>query len=170
MELHFSNQPERCQALARQGVALARRLGDASTLAFALNARHWSQRGQDEVGELLAMADEVIRHAEASAELELALQGHSWRLVDLLELGRTETIDDEIAAWASLAERLRQPFYRSWVAGLVPMRALMLGRFDRAIDLLRRAELQARALGMRTLRHRRPGRRAAIDGVRGPRR
>ena len=107
MELHFSNQPERCQALARQGVALARRLGDPSTLAFALNARHWAQRGQDEVGELLAMADEIIRHAEASAELELALQGHSWRLVDLLELGQTEEIDDEIAACASLAERLR---------------------------------------------------------------
>ena len=54
MELHFSDEPERCQALARQGVALARRLGDPSTLAFALNAHHWAQRGQDEVGELLA--------------------------------------------------------------------------------------------------------------------
>ena len=73
-------------------------LGDPSTLAFALNAHHWAQRGQDEVGELLAIADEIIRHAEASAELELALQGHSWRLVDLLELGRAEEIDDEIAA------------------------------------------------------------------------
>ena len=90
MELHFSNEPERCQALARQAVALARRLGDPSTLAFALNAHHWAQRGQDEVGELLAIADEIIRHAEASAELELALQGHSWRLVDLLELGQAE--------------------------------------------------------------------------------
>ena len=106
MELHFSNEPKRCQALARQSVTLARQLGDPSTLAFALNARHWAQRGQDEVGELLAIADEIIRHAEASAELELALQGHSWRLVDLLELGRAEEIDDEIAACASLADRL----------------------------------------------------------------
>ena len=101
MELHFSGEPERCQALARQSVALARRLADPSTLAFALNARHWAQRGQDEVGELLAIADEIIRRAEASAELELALQGHSWRLVDLLELGQTEEIDDEIAACAT---------------------------------------------------------------------
>ena len=72
MELHFSNEPERCQALARQAVALARRLGDPSTLAFALNAHHWAQRGQDEVGELLAIADQIIRHAEGSGELELA--------------------------------------------------------------------------------------------------
>ena len=145
MELHFSNQPDRCQALARQGVALARRLGDPSTLAFALNAHHWAQRGQDEVPELLAMADEIIHHAEASAELELALQGHSWRLVDLLELGQTETIDDEIAACASLADRLRQPFYRSWVAGLHPMRALMQGRFDDAERLARDALAAAEA-------------------------
>ena len=147
MELHFSDQPDRCQALARQGVTLARRLRDPSTLAFALNARHWSERGQEEVGALLAMADEIVRHAEASGELELALQGHSWRLVDLLELGQTETIDDEIAACARLAERLRQPFYRSWVAGLMPMRALMLGRFDEAERLARDALAAAEAGG-----------------------
>jgi DNA-binding SARP family transcriptional activator/tetratricopeptide (TPR) repeat protein len=147
MELHFADQPDRCQALARQGVALARRLDDPSTLAFALNARHWSQRGHDEVTELLDMADGIIRHAEASGELELAFQGHSWRLVDLLELGQTDTIDDEIAACASLADRLRQPFYRSWVAGLMPMRALMLGRFDEAERLARGALAAAEAAG-----------------------
>ena len=147
MELHFANEPERCRALARQGVELARRLGDASTLAFALNARHWAERGQDEVGELLAIADEIVRHAEASAELELALQGHSWRLVDLLELGRAEEIDDEIAACASLADRLAQPFYRSWVAGLHPMRALMQGRFDEAERLAKEALAAAESAG-----------------------
>ena len=147
MELHFANEPERCRALARQGVELARRLGDASTLAFALNARHWAERGQDEVGELLAIADEIIRHAEASAELELALQGHSWRLVDLLELGQVEEIDDEIAACARLADRLGQPFYRSWVAGLHPMRALMQGRFDEAERLAKEALVAAESAG-----------------------
>ena len=107
MELHFSREPERCQALARQAVALARELGDPSTLAFALNAHHWAQRAQDAVGELLAVADETIRYAEASAELELALQGHSWRLVDLLELGQADEVDDEIAACMTLADRAR---------------------------------------------------------------
>ena len=106
---HFANEPERCRALARQGVELARRLGDASTLAFTLNARHWAERGHDELGKLLAIADEIVRHADASAEPELALQGHSWRLVDLLELGRVEEIDDEIAACTALADRLGSP-------------------------------------------------------------
>jgi predicted ATPase/DNA-binding SARP family transcriptional activator len=147
MELHFANEPERCRALARQGVELARRLGDASTLAFTLNARHWAERGQDEVGQLLAIADEIVRHAEASAEPELALQGHSWRLVDLLELGRVEEIDDEIAACTSLADRLGQPFYRSWVAGLHPMRALMQGRFADAEGLANQALMVAEAAG-----------------------
>ena len=147
MELHFANEPKRCRALARQGVELARRLGDASTLAFTLNARHWAERGHDEVDELLAIADETVHHAEASAEPELALQGHSWRLVDLLELGRVEEIDDEIAACASLADRLGQPFYRSWVAGLYPMRALMQGRFDEAERLANQALVAAEAAG-----------------------
>ena len=81
MELHFSDEPERCQALARQAVALARRLGDPATLAFALNAHHWAQRGHDEVGELLAVAEEIIRSAEGAAELgspSRATAGVSW--------------------------------------------------------------------------------------------
>jgi DNA-binding SARP family transcriptional activator len=147
MELHFSSEPERCQVVARQSVALARRLSDPSTLAFALNARHWAQRGQDDIVELLAIADEIIGCAEPSAELELALQGHSWRLVDLLELGQTEEVDDEIAACARLAEGLGQPFYRSWVAGLHPMRALMQGRFGDAERLARDALAAAESAG-----------------------
>ena len=147
MELHFSNAPDRCKTLARQSVALARQLDDPPTLAFALNASHWAQRGQHEVDELLAMADETIRQAEASAELELALQGHSWRLVDLLELGQTEEIDNEIAACVGLADRLSQPFYQSWVAGLHPMRALMQGRFDEAEQLATHALAVAESAG-----------------------
>ena len=147
MELHFASEPQRCRTSARRSVALARELGDPATLAFALNAHHWAQRGHDEVGELLAIADEIIRHAEASAELELALQGHSWRLVDLLELGRTAAVDDEIAACERLAAHLHQPFYRSWVAGLQPMRALMQGRFDDAERLAREALAAAEAAG-----------------------
>jgi tetratricopeptide (TPR) repeat protein len=147
MELHFSREPERCRAVARQAVAVARRLDDAPTLAFALNAYHWAQRGQEELGKLLALADEIIGHAQACGELELALQGHSWRLVDLLELGRTETIDDEIATCVILSDRLGQPFYRSWVAGLHPMRALMQGRFAAAEELARAALSVAEAAG-----------------------
>jgi DNA-binding SARP family transcriptional activator/tetratricopeptide (TPR) repeat protein len=147
MELHFSDEPERCERLARQSATLARRLGDPSTLAFALNAHHWARRGQDEVSELLATAEEIIRHAEACAEAELALQGHNWRLVDLLELGHPEEIDEEIAACVSLADRLDQPFYRSWVAGLHPMRALMQGRFDDAERLATEALAEAESAG-----------------------
>jgi tetratricopeptide (TPR) repeat protein len=147
MELHFAGEPERCKARARQAVTVARRVGDTSTLAFALNARHWAQRGQDQVDELLIIADEIIRNAEASAEVELAFQGHSWRLVDLLELGRSDEIDDEIAACVNLADRLGQPFYRSWVAGLHPMRALMQGRFDDAERLASEALAAAELAG-----------------------
>jgi DNA-binding SARP family transcriptional activator/tetratricopeptide (TPR) repeat protein len=147
MELHFSGEPERCQALARQSVAQARRLSDPATLAFALNAHHWAQRSQENIRELLAVSDEIVACAETSGELELALQGHSWRLVDLLELGRAEEVDDEMAACTRLADRLGQPFYRSWVAGLHPMRALMQGRFDEAEQLARAALAAAEAGG-----------------------
>ena len=147
MELHFAGEPERCKSRAQQAVALARRVGDGSTLAFALNARHWALRGQDEVDELLAIAEEIIRQAEASAELDLALQGHSWRLADLLELGRTDELDYEIAACVALADQLGQPFYRSWAAGLHPMRALMQGRFDDAERLAGEALTAAELAG-----------------------
>src|SRR4029078_5358605 len=81
----------------------------------------------------------VIGGEGGAAELELPLEGHSWRVVDLLELGQTEEIDHEIDTCTALAERLGQPFYRSWVGGLYPMRALVQSRFDEAERLARAA-------------------------------
>ena len=102
MELHFAGEPERCEARARQAVALARRVDDASTLAFALNARHWAQRGQDEVDELLTIADEIIRYADASAELELALQATAGASSTCSSLDRpTRSTTRSLLVWIS---------------------------------------------------------------------
>ena len=102
MELYFSTSRSAARRWRGESVALAREHGDRPALAFAPDAHHWARRGQAEVDELLAIAEETIRHAEALAELELALQGHSWRLVDPLQLGQTESVDAEIAACAKL--------------------------------------------------------------------
>ena len=66
MALYWSDSPERRDALSRDAVAMARRLGDTATLAFALDFRLKAVWGPGGVEERLATADEILvaRHAE----------------------------------------------------------------------------------------------------------
>lgn len=135
MSLYFSPFVERRHMLSQQAVAMARRLESSATLAYALSARHMALIGPDTVTERLALADEVIRLAEAEGKQQLAAAGHFWRMMDVLELGEIAEVDREIRIYAQLAEELRQPFYFWQTTVLRAMRALLEGRFAEAEQL-----------------------------------
>jgi hypothetical protein len=63
---------------------------------------------------------------------ELLLRGQVLRLADLLELGRIRQVDAAIAAYARLAEELRQPRYHWGLNMFHATRALMRGHFAEA--------------------------------------
>ena len=60
MALYWSDGPERRDALSRDAVAMARRLGDTATLAFALDFRLKAVWGPGGIEERLATADEIL--------------------------------------------------------------------------------------------------------------
>jgi DNA-binding CsgD family transcriptional regulator/tetratricopeptide (TPR) repeat protein len=130
--LHHHDARERRAALSREAVEMARRMGDPATLADALNARHHALLGSERVWDRLAAATGIARLAEQAGDRELALQGHAWRVMDLLELGDGEALDEAIAAYTRLAAELRQPVHGYFVASYRAMRALLDGRFDEA--------------------------------------
>jgi len=136
MSLYFSPFVERRHTLSQQAVEMARRLESATALAYALSARHMALIGPDTVTERLALADEVIRLAEAGEKKEIAAAGHFWRMMDALELGDIAEVDREVGIYAQLAEELRQPFYFWQTTVLRAMRALLEGRFEEAEQLL----------------------------------
>jgi tetratricopeptide (TPR) repeat protein len=113
-------------------MAMARRLGDDSTLVYTLSAWHWALWGADNVEERLTVTSEMIQLAEKGRNNTLALIGHTWRSLAWLELGNREKSDADIAIAFALAEKLRQPFYYWWAVGQQTLRALLEGRLEEA--------------------------------------
>ena len=142
--LRWSSSHERRASLSRQAVAMARRVRDVATLAFTLNSTHWV-RGPENADNRLAATTELLHLAEQLGDREMAMTGHFWRVVELLELGDLPGVDAEMDAYVRLAAELRDPFHL-WLAPVHrAMRALLDARFEEAGELA----AQALAVGQR---------------------
>jgi tetratricopeptide (TPR) repeat protein len=126
--LYFSRDEERRDALSGEAVTMARRVGDAGTLARTLVQRHHVLWGPGDVADRLALCEEAIRLATDSGDRRLALHGRLWRIVDLLEAGDVALLDTELETFARQSDHTRIPLYR-WFARVVrAARALLDGR------------------------------------------
>jgi tetratricopeptide (TPR) repeat protein len=129
MELYFSGRGERRATLVDEAVAIARRLGEPATLAYALNARYAALWGPENVEERLTIADEVVELARRAGDHRLAREGRGRRIVALFELGDVAAAHAEIEHHTRAAEELRQPFGRWQAAVWHAAEALLAGRF-----------------------------------------
>ncbi|HWC25340.1 MAG TPA: AAA family ATPase [Solirubrobacteraceae bacterium] len=145
-ELYFSDRGEERGALAERAVAMARRIGDPSTLASTLSARFLTLLGPENCVQRLQIATDVVALGEEVRDRELVLRGHFWRTVTLIELGDWVGADIELAVHARLAEELRDPLHLWYVPLLQATRALLEGRL---VDAERLAG-EAFAIGRRT--------------------
>jgi tetratricopeptide (TPR) repeat protein len=143
IEISFSDGVERREELSGEAVEIARRVGDTSGLGFALVARHWSLWGPGNVQERLETANDLLALAERSGDERLAIQGHRWRMTDMLELGDMDAVDIEIDAYAKSAERRKRLSDALYVQIYRAMRLLFSGDYDDA----ERAGLEAARVG-----------------------
>ena len=108
---------ERKWSLSEQALAMARRIGDPETLAYAISgyivARHSPEFAPEEVG----LATELVALATEVGDLERAAEGYEDRIAALIELGDMTAAKADLAAMAKLAEELRQPS-QDWVAAV----------------------------------------------------
>ncbi|MBI3782863.1 MAG: AAA family ATPase [Deltaproteobacteria bacterium] len=146
MECVFEPDRSRSQELSQQGVEMARRLGDPTTLAATLSMRQFVLWHVGRIADRLPISSEIIVLAEQIHHRELALQGRTWHLVDLMGSGNVHAFDAEIDTQAQYAETLRQPRYLWMTASLRCMRALWAARWNEAEDLAQRSLV----LGQRT--------------------
>jgi DNA-binding CsgD family transcriptional regulator len=144
---YYSAPSDRRHELSKEALSVARAAGDDATVAAVLSALHVALWGPTGADERLSMAEEIVAAAERLGDAEMALQGHAWRVVDLLELGEVAAADHAIARHARLARELGQPLHIRDAALWAAMRALLEGRFDdseresrRALSLGRRAQ------------------------------
>src|SRR5213083_2740820 len=139
INLYWAPEPERVLALSEEAVTLARQLGDPRDLAAVLRARWIALWRPETAEERLAIADEIVRLGEWTADRELALLGRRFRIVGFLEQGDVVAADREIEAWAQIAGELRQPRYLTDLAMWRATRAIMDGRFAEGEEHARRA-------------------------------
>jgi hypothetical protein len=133
-ELYYDDRP-RADALSREAVEAARACGDTAAVATALNARRVAIWDIDHARERLETATAMVAEAERAGEPELVLQGRSWRVLDLMELGRLDEARAEVGAYEAGADALALPHYRWWVPMWRACFALMAGREEEAARL-----------------------------------
>lgn len=152
-ELHFlPGATERRVTFSKQAVAMARKVGDPTALAAALDSRRIDLWNPGDVQERLAIVTEVIRLAETVGNRERAMRSRIDRITALLELGERPTVEAELTTYAQCATDLRQPRYLWYVQLAQTMQALLDGRFADG----ERLAWQALALGQRCQPHSAP--------------
>lgn len=144
--LHFSGLPDEAAAVTQQAVDLARAADDPGALACALNVQFIVLWGPDQPAERLALATDLVRSAEAAGDEELALEGRTWRLRTLLELGNLPAVEAESADYYQRAEALREPQYRALARAWQALLAVMRGAGREAGELLQQALGRSRAV------------------------
>ena len=130
---------DRRDRLSREAVELARRSGNPTALAYALDGRGAAIFGPDTVDECLALGDELCEVATRSGDREQAVAGHWLRSLAQLIVGDVRDAEVDLAAAARIADELRQPV-QFWLVGATRATlALAAGRLDEAEELIPKA-------------------------------
>jgi len=135
-------------ALSREALEMARRIGDPSTLAYALQGRCMAIFWPENPEERIAIASELLRLAESIADREQAAAARYYRMMFQLELGDMPAVRAGLDEYALLAEELRQPAQLWLLVATRATLALFEGRFEAGEALVEEAlELGRHAQG-----------------------
>jgi len=143
--LQTSPDRNRRVQLSEEAVAMARRIGDPTTLAAVLYDRHLATWGPGDLQERLAMSTEVVQLAEASGDRVMALRGRGFLMANLLELGDMPAMQRELKTYDRTAQELRQLHFLWHLPLFQAAQEVLHGRFDKAEQLAQ----DALALGRR---------------------
>jgi DNA-binding SARP family transcriptional activator/tetratricopeptide (TPR) repeat protein len=131
--------PERKARLSEEALAMARRLDDPATLAFALHGYILGHHSPDHTPSQLEVATELIDVAARAGDKERVFEGLEERLDALVELGDVEAAHDVLATMRQVAHELRQPSQAWLLAAYEALLALLAGRLDEAERLVQAA-------------------------------
>jgi DNA-binding SARP family transcriptional activator len=124
--------------LSREALQMARRLGNPTTLAYALEGA-FAGVSPDDTEAWLAMGNELVRVSREAGDREREFFGHQHGLGALMVMGDTGAVETRLEAMARLAAELRQPTQHRALAVTRTMRALFAGRLKEAEQLIQEA-------------------------------
>ena len=130
---------DRRDRLSTEAVELARRTGNPTVLAHALDGRGRVIFAPDTVRERLALGGEMREAAEQAGDGELVAQACLHRMVALLQLGDIAAASSELTTVEQVAHQLKQPV-TLWEGSIArAMLALATGPVDESEALVARA-------------------------------
>ncbi|HYI35917.1 MAG TPA: BTAD domain-containing putative transcriptional regulator [Thermoleophilaceae bacterium] len=129
----------RRRALSDEALAVARRLEDPATLAWALAGYIAANHSPEFTQTQVELATEEVGIALAAGDLERAVEGHEHRATARIELGLLSDAKADYAAMEELAGELRQPTHDWFVAVHKALLALLEGRLGDAEALVAHA-------------------------------
>lgn len=132
-------------ALRAEAVDVARRLGDRTTLAYALSCPTATLLRPDSLDERLALGDEIVLLAQEIGDLEHEHQVRAWRCCARWERGDMRGVYEDIEAQERLEAILRQPVQRWRGLSSRVVLATFEGRFDEVERLVAEAAEVGRA-------------------------
>jgi DNA-binding CsgD family transcriptional regulator/tetratricopeptide (TPR) repeat protein len=135
VELTFASDQKRRNALIREAIDIARRVGDRAALAWVLVGCIWCARDPDGLEEMLAWADELVALGEELDNPEFAFWGHIFRHDGRLGGGDVLGATADLKAAEELAGQLRQPLSAWRVAVRRAGEASRTGRLNEAETL-----------------------------------
>lgn len=129
----------RAITLAREALAMSRRLGDDRSLAQALFVGRWTDWDPGSFVDRAAMTIDLRVIAARLDDRELAVRAEGWQFVDFLETGDRVEVEAALHRHAVLADELRQPEHLWWNAVWRATGAIMEGRYVDGEALIDRA-------------------------------
>jgi len=146
MELHWSPERERRDALAHESIALARAAGDPTQIAQALAGAVWATWSPDDPFWRRDAADEILAREASCADPVPVLGAYVARAVARLELGDALGFDADVEAGGRLAAELRLGLWEIFFRSLRGLRAILGGRLAEGERLANESLAQARTV------------------------
>lgn len=137
--LYWLPEKERALALSEEALASARRLGDPTALAYALDSRHVVLWGPDHLDTCRALAEEMLQLGRDLDDRDIQLEALAWLITDALERDPIAVVDGFISEHARIADELKQPYHLWYTEAARAMRAHLDGRFAEAAELCEQA-------------------------------
>jgi tetratricopeptide (TPR) repeat protein len=138
LELYFSDSVRRRSALMDEAWELTAE-ADLGTRAYMTHARLVGLWDITPPARRMQWCDDLIALANRAGDDDLALRGHSYRLLEFIDSGMADAWEPELEKLARIAERLREPRFLGMMTGTRAMRSLWLGRVAEAESLGQRA-------------------------------
>ncbi len=130
---------ERRDRLSQEAVALARRTGNSTALAYALDGRAAAIIAPDTAVDCLALGSELIDVAERVGSTERLVHGYWHRIIAQVVIGDVREAEADLDAMSHIAYDLGQPAQLWGVLAAQAMLALGAGRLSEAEELVPKA-------------------------------